>query len=134
MVKEAEQFAEEDKKRRASAEAKNNAESLIHTTERQLAEFGDKVEPAVKSEIETAIAEAKTAVESDDPDQMTEKTNALAQAAMKLGEAMYKAQQAETEAAAGADSGTSGPAEGQAAEEDVVDAEFSEVDDENKSS
>ncbi|HEX6071939.1 MAG TPA: molecular chaperone DnaK, partial [Sphingomicrobium sp.] len=134
MVQEAEQFAEEDKKRRASAEAKNNAESLIHTTERQLAEFGDKVEPAVKSEIETAIAEAKTAVESDDPDQMTEKTNALAQAAMKLGEAMYKAQQAETEAAAGPDSGTSGPAEEQGAEEDVVDAEFSEVDDENKSS
>jgi molecular chaperone DnaK len=135
MVKEAEQFAEEDKKRRASAEAKNNAESLIHTTERQLADHGDKVDASVKTEIETALSEAKSAVESGDADQMTEKTNALAQAAMKLGEAMYKAQQAETEAAAGADTGASVPeAEEPASEEDVVDAEFSEVDDENKSS
>ncbi len=133
MVKEAEQFAEEDKKRRAAAEAKNQAESLLHSTEKQLAEHGDKVSPEIKTEIETAVAELKTAVESDDPDQMTEKTNALAQAAMKLGEAMYKAQQAETETAAGADAGTSGPAEEPAAaEEDVVDAEFSEVDDEKK--
>jgi len=133
MVKEAEQFAEEDKARRAAAEAKNNAESLIHTTEKQLQEHGDKVDAAVKSEIETALAEAKTAVESNDPEQMTQKTNALAQAAMKLGEAMYKAQQEQTEAAAGADAGTSGPAEEPAAgQEDVVDAEFSEVDEENK--
>ena len=132
MVREAEQFADEDKKRRAAAEAKNNAESLVHSTERQLAEFGDKVTPEIKSEIETALAEAKAAVESGDADQMTEKTNALTQAAMKLGQAMYQQQQAETEAAAGPDAGTSGPAEEQPAEE-VVDAEFSEVDDENKS-
>jgi molecular chaperone DnaK len=132
MVKEAEQFAEEDKKRRAAAEAKNNAESLIHSTEKQLAEYGDKVDASVKSEIETALAEAKAAVESNDPEQMTQKTNALAQAAMKLGEAMYKAQQAETEAAAGPDAGTSGPGGAQPNEE-VVDAEFSEVDEgENK--
>jgi molecular chaperone DnaK len=131
MVREAEQFADEDKKRRAAAEAKNNAESLIHSTERQLAEFGDKVTPEIKSEIETALTEAKAAVESGDADQMTEKTNALTQAAMKLGQAMYQQQQAETEAAAGPDAGTSGPAEEQPAEE-VVDAEFSEVDDENK--
>ena len=71
MVREAEQFADEDKKRRAAAEAKNNAESLIHSTERQLAEFGDKVTPEIKSEIETALAEAKAAVESGDADQMT---------------------------------------------------------------
>jgi len=133
MVKEAEQFAEEDQKRRAAAEARNQAESLIHSTEKQLAEHGDKVDAAVKSEIEAALAEAKTAVEGGEPDQMTEKTNALAQAAMKLGEAMYKAQQAETETTAGADAGTSGPAEEPAAaEEDVVDAEFSEVEDEKK--
>jgi molecular chaperone DnaK len=132
MVKEAEQFAEEDKKRKAAAEAKNQAESLIHSTERQLAEHGDKVEPAVKTEIESAIAEAKTAVEGGDPDTINEKTNALAQSAMKLGEAMYKAQQAETEATAGPDAGTSGPAEEQPQQEDVVDAEFSEVDDEQK--
>jgi molecular chaperone DnaK len=132
MVKEAEQFAEEDKKRRAAAEAKNNAESLIHSTEKQLQEHGDKVEADVKSEIEAAIAEAKSAVESGDPEQMTAKTNALAQSAMKLGEAMYKAQQAETEAAAGPDAGTSPPGGEQPAEEEVVDAEFSEVDDEQQ--
>jgi molecular chaperone DnaK len=132
MVREAEQFADEDKKRRAAAEAKNNAESLIHSTERQLAEFGDKVTPEIKSEIETALAEAKTAVESGEAEQMQQKTNALTEAAMKLGQAMYQQQQAETEAAAGPDAGTSGPAEEQPAEE-VVDAEFSEVDDENKS-
>jgi molecular chaperone DnaK len=128
MVKEAEQFAEEDKKRRAAAEAKNQAESLIHSTERQLQEHGDKVDASVKSEIEAALAEAKTAVESNDAEQMTQKTNALAQAAMKLGEAMYKAQQEQTEAAAGPDAGTSSPQP----DEEVVDAEFSEVDDENK--
>jgi molecular chaperone DnaK len=131
MVKEAEQFAEEDKKRRAAAEAKNNAESLIHSTEKQLAEYGDKVDEAVKTEIEAALAEAKTALESGDPEQMTEKTNALAQAAMKLGEAMYKAQQAETEAAAGP-AGTADSTEEQPEQEEVVDAEFSEVDEENK--
>src|SRR5205814_2704840 len=103
MVKEAEQFAEEDKKRRAAAEAKNNAESLIHSTEKQLAEHGDKAATEVKAEIETALTDAKAAVESGDADQMTEKTNALTQAAMKLGQAMYQAQQAETEAAAGPD-------------------------------
>jgi molecular chaperone DnaK len=128
MVQEAEQFAEEDKKRRAAAEARNQAESLIHTTEQQLREHGDKVDPAVKTEIETALAEAKAAVESNDPEQMTQKTNALAQAAMKLGEAMYKAQQEQTEAAAGPDAGTSPPQP----DEEVVDAEFSEVDDETK--
>jgi molecular chaperone DnaK len=133
MVKEAEQFAEEDKKRRAAAEAKNNAESLIHSTEKQLAEHGDKVSADIKSEIEKALAEAKTAVESGDADEMQQKTAALTQAAMKLGEAMYKAQQAETEAAAGPDAGTSGPTEHPAeTQEEVVDAEFSEVDDENK--
>jgi molecular chaperone DnaK len=128
MVQEAEQFAEEDKKRRGAAEAKNQAESLIHTSEQQLREHGDKVDASVKAEIETALAEAKTAVESGDPDQMTQKTQALAQAAMKLGEAMYKAQQEQT-----ATAGEAG-AEGTSAQPDdeVVDAEFSEVDDENK--
>jgi len=133
MVKEAEQFAEEDKKRRGAAEAKNNAESLIHTTEKQLQEFGDKVAPDVKTEIETALSEAKAAVESGDTDQMQQKTAALTQAAMKLGQAMYQQQQAETEAAAGAEAGTS-EAGAEQPQEEVVDAEFSEVDEgENKS-
>src|SRR5512147_1334284 len=74
MVQEAEQFAEDDKKRRAAAEAKNQAESLIHTTEQQLREHGDKVDASVKTEIETALTEAKTAVESGDSEQMTQKT------------------------------------------------------------
>jgi molecular chaperone DnaK len=130
MVGEAEQFAEDDKKRREAAEAKNQAESLIHSTEQQLKEHGDKVSTEVKSEIEAAVAEAKTAVEGGDPAQMTEKTNALAQAAMKLGQAMYEQQQAQAQPEAGA----AGEAEAEAkpADEDVVDAEFSEVDDENK--
>jgi molecular chaperone DnaK len=132
MVREAEQFADEDKKRRSAAEAKNNAESLIHSTEKQLAEHGDKVSADVKTEIEKAIAEAKTAVESGDADEMQQKTAALTQAAMKLGEAMYKAQQGEQQA--GAEAGTTGEAgEQKAGEEEVVDAEFSEVDEgENK--
>ena len=88
----------------------------------------------MKSEIESALTDAKAAVESGDPDQMTEKTNALSQAAMKLGEAMYKAQQAEGGGDAGAAEGATEGATGDEApgEEDVVDAEFSEVDDETK--
>ena len=125
MVKDAEKFAEEDKKRRASAEAKNNAESLIHTTERQLVEHADKVDASLKTEIEGAIAAAKSAVESGDSDQMTEKAQALAQSAMKLGQAIYEKEQA---ANPGGDAGAAqGPEGGKA--DDVVDAEFSEVDD-----
>jgi molecular chaperone DnaK len=129
MVKEAEQFSEEDKKRRAGAEAKNQAESLIHSTEAQLKEHGDKVSGDIKAEIETALVEAKTAVESGDADAMTAKTEALTQAAMKLGSAIYEQQQA----AGGAEAGSAeASAEPKPAEEDVVDAEFSEVDDEPK--
>nr|MBA2466149.1 Hsp70 family protein [Sphingomonas sp.] len=130
MVKEAEQFAEEDKKRRAEAEARNQADSLIHSTERQLAEHGDKVSPEVKTEIETAIAEAKTAVESGDAEAMTTKTNALTQAAMKLGQAMYEQQQADAQPQAA--EGDEAPEAESAGGEEVVDAEFSEVDDEPK--
>lgn len=125
MVRDAEQFAEEDKKRRAGAEAKNNAESLIHTTERQLADNGDKVDASLKSEIEAAVAETKAAVESGDADRMTEKSTALAQVAMKLGQAIYEKQQ-QAEAAPAADAAAETKAD------DVVDAEFSEVDDSHK--
>jgi molecular chaperone DnaK len=119
MVKDAERFAEEDKKRRETAEAKNNAESLLHSTEKQLEEHGDKVDAAVKSEIETAIAELKTAVEGGEADAMKSKTEALAQAAMKLGQAIYEKEQA---------AAASPAAEAAPAEDNVVDAEFSEVD------
>ncbi|HEX2724833.1 MAG TPA: Hsp70 family protein, partial [Beijerinckiaceae bacterium] len=132
MVKEAEQFAEEDKKRRAGAEARNQAESLIHSTEKQLAEHGDKVSAEVKSEIEAALAEAKTAVEGGDPEAMTAKTNALAQSAMKLGQAMYEAEQAQNATASSEGGEGATEAEAKPADEEVVDAEFSEVDDEKK--
>ncbi len=125
MVKDAEQFAEEDKKRREAAEAKNNAESLIHSTERQLEEHGDKIDAGLKSEIEAAVAEAKTAVEGGDPAAMTEKSQALAQVAMKLGQAIYEKEQ-QSAASPSAD------AEAAPADEDVVDAEFSEVEDDKK--
>jgi len=128
MVKQAEQFAEDDKKRRAAAEAKNNAESLVHSTEKQLAEHGDKVSPEVKAEIETAIAETKTAIEGGDPDAMTTKTNALTQVAMKLGQAIYESQQGAGASETQADTG----ANAQASDEEVVDAEYSEVDDDKK--
>ncbi len=120
MVRDAEQFAEEDKKRRADAEAKNNAESLIHSTERQLQEHGDKVGADLKAEIEAAIAEAKSAVEGGDAAAMTDKAQALAQVAMKLGQAIYEQEQA---------SAASPSPDGAPQDDDVVDAEFSEVDD-----
>ena len=124
MVKDAEKFAEEDKARREAAEAKNNAESLIHTTERQLAEHGDKVDAALKGEIEAAVAEAKSAVEGGDAAAMSEKSQALAQVAMKLGQAIYEKEQAAAASPAADD--------GAKADEDVVDAEFSEVEDDKK--
>jgi molecular chaperone DnaK len=124
MVKDAERFAEEDKKRRARAEAKNHADSLVHSTEKQLAEHGDKVDATTKREIETAVAALKSVLDGDDVDAITAKTQELAQAAMKLGEAIYKAEQESASAGAGA--------EAEAPREDVVDAEFSEVDEDKK--
>ncbi|MDR7103262.1 molecular chaperone DnaK [Croceicoccus sp. BE223] len=120
MVQDAEKFAEEDKKRKERAEARNQADSLVHSTEQQLKEHGDAIGPDLKSEIEAAVAEVKTALEGDDVDAINSKAQALAEKAMKMGQAIYEKQQAEAaspgaEAAAGAD-------------EEVVDAEFSEVD------
>jgi len=123
MVQDAEKFAEEDKKRREAAEARNNAESLVHATERQLEENGDKVEASLKSEIEAAIADAKTAIESGEVEAMNAKSQALTELAMKMGQAIY-----EKEQAAAASPDANAPAQ----DDDVVDAEFSEVDEENK--
>nr|WP_315456621.1 molecular chaperone DnaK [uncultured Sphingorhabdus sp.] len=125
MVRDAEAFAEEDKKRREAAEAKNNAESLVHTTEKQLEEHGSKIDAALKGEIEAAVAETKTAIEGGDAEAMKEKATALAQIAMKLGEAIYKEEQA-----AGASAGAA--SEETPADDNVVDAEFSEVEDDKK--
>ena len=125
MVRDAEAFAEEDKKRRESAEANNNAESLVHSTAKQLVEHGDKIDAALKGEIEAAVAETKTAIEGGDAEAMKEKATALAQVAMKLGEAIYKEEQA---AGASAEAAS----EEAPADDNVVDAEFSEVEDDKK--
>lgn len=121
MMKDAEANAEEDKKRRDLVEAKNNAEALAHQTEKQLDEHGDKVEEDVKTEISDAIAALKTEAEGEDATAIAEKHQALMTAAMKLGEAIYGAQQAET---AEADAASDAAAD----VEDVVDADFEEVD------
>ena len=119
MVRDAEQFAEEDKKRREEAETRNNADSLIHATERQLEENGDKIDAGLKGEVEAALAEAKAAVESGDLEAMKAKTQALTEVAMKMGQAIYEKEQA---------AASSPGAEAPSGDEDVVDAEFSEVD------
>ena len=128
MVKDAEAHAEEDKKRKAEVEAKNHAESLVHVTEKTLAEHGSKVGEAERRAIETALADLKEALKGNDAEAITAKTNALQQASMKLGEAMYK-QQADQQPGGGPDAGAAG---GEANKDDVVDAEFTEVDDDKK--
>jgi molecular chaperone DnaK len=129
MVKDAEAHADEDKKRKAAVEAKNHAEALVHSTEKALSEHGSKIGETERRAIENAIADLKEALKGDDPAAITAKTNTLAQASMKLGEAMYKQQQAEGQTGPGA--GTGG-GEGGSKAEDVVDAEFTEVDDDKK--
>jgi molecular chaperone DnaK len=130
MVKDAESHAEEDKKRKAAVEAKNHAEALVHSTEKALSEHGSKVGDAERTAIENAIADLKEALKGDDSTAIQAKTNTLAQASMKLGEAMYKQQQ-EAQGAPG--TGGDGAASGEK-KEDVVDAEFTEVDDDKKKS
>jgi molecular chaperone DnaK len=127
MVKDAEAHAEDDKKRKAQVEAKNHAEALVHSTERTLAEHGGKVGEADRRAIENAMADLKEALKGDDAEAITAKTNALAQASMKLGEAMYK-QASEQQPGGDADAGGSTDAK----KDDVVDAEFTEVDDDKK--
>lgn len=123
MVKDAEANAEADKKRREAVEAKNQAESLIHSSEKSLKEYGDKVTEDDRKAIETAIADLKTAVEASEPDaeDIKTKTNTLMEVSMKLGQAIYEAQQAE-EAASSDNAG-----------DNVVDADYEEVKDDKKS-
>ncbi|MEP3264790.1 MAG: molecular chaperone DnaK [Hyphomicrobiales bacterium] len=124
MVKDAEANADADKKLRESVDARNNAETLIHSSEKSLAEYGDKVSDSDKQAIEDAIAALKTAVEGDeiDADDVRAKSETLAQASMKLGEAMYAEQQAAAEADAAADDAADG-------DDDVLDADFEDVSD-----
>ena len=128
MVKDAEAHAAEDKKRRETVDAKNHGELLAHDAEKALAEYGDKVSQADRSAVESAVAALRTALQGEDVEGIKARSNDLAQAQMKLGEAMYKAQQA---GAPGGDAGASAEA---AAKDDVIDAEFREVDDDKKKS
>ncbi|MEO1694416.1 MAG: molecular chaperone DnaK [Pseudomonadota bacterium] len=129
MVKEAEEHADEDKKRREAVEAKNQLETLINSTEKSVEDAGDKVSEDIKGEVTAAINDAKAAMESDDVEQMKAATAALAQTAMKIGEAIYGGAANPEEAAAHADAAADA-----AADDDVVDADFEEVDDDKKKS
>ncbi|MCZ6467350.1 MAG: Hsp70 family protein, partial [Alphaproteobacteria bacterium] len=116
-----------DKQRRELVEARNHADALVHTTGKNLEKFGDKVSEDEKQAIENAVKDLREAVEGDDTEAIKGKTETLAQAAMKLGEAMYKAsQEAEATDAEPTDGGT--PPPGEAADPKVVDADFEEVD------
>jgi molecular chaperone DnaK len=121
MVQEAEAHKADDEKRKAAVEARNQADAAVHSTEKAMAEHSDKVSPEDKTAIETALADLKSALEGEDAEAISARTQTLLQASMKLGEAMYKAQAGE---AAG---------EAPKADDGVVDAEFEEVDDEQKS-
>ncbi len=131
MVKEAEANAGEDKKRRELVDARNNGESIVHTTERQLAEHGAKVSPAEKQAIEDAVAALKTALAGDDLAEINTRTEAALQASMKLGEAIYKSHQPDQAPPTGSTGPQDGPAGGG---DDIVDADFEEVDDDKNKS
>jgi molecular chaperone DnaK len=132
MVKEAEANAEADKQRRETVEARNHAESLTHQVEKNLKEHGDKLGAQEKGEAEAALAAAKSALEGNDGDAIKQATERLSQAAMKIGEAMYKAEAAQPQGPDGNPPG--GPGAGGASDDKVVDAEFEEVDDKKKKS
>jgi molecular chaperone DnaK len=128
MIKEAEAHASEDRKRRELVEARNHLDALIHSTEKSLTDSGDKVSAAVKSEVQDAISRAKEAAQADDVERIKSATQALAQASLKIGEAIYGGQQA-----AGGGAGSES-AEHKPGNENVVDADFEEVKDDKKKS
>jgi molecular chaperone DnaK len=135
MVKEAEEHADEDKKRRELVEAKNQAEALIHASEKTLSEGGDKLSEADRKPVEEAVETLKTAIQGDDLAEIKSSTETLGQASMKLGEAMYQAggEGAQAEAGSGNGAEADGGATESAGEDDrVVDADFEEVDDDKK--
>jgi len=127
MVKDAEANAEDDKQRRESVEAKNQAEAMVHATEKTLEDAGDKVSEEVKAPVADAIAELKTALEGDDVEAINAKAQALTEVSLKLGEELYKA----GVATADADDGDA-ESDDDKAQDDVVDADFEEVDDDDK--
>ena len=124
MVKDAEAHAEEDKVKKELIETKNQAESLIHGTEKSLKENGDKVSDDDKKSVEEAIEQLKSSIESDDTSKIAKDLEALTQEAMKLGEAIYKAQQSE---------GENDPNQSDNDDGTIVDADYEEVDEEKNS-
>ena len=135
MVQEAETHAEDDKIRRESIEAKNNASALIHSTEKNLEEHGDKISETDRTEIESAVQALKDVLESEDTDEIKSKSEALMQVAMKLGEAMYKDSQGDPVPGMDDvpdDSNTEKSSKNGSEEETVVDADFEEVEPEKK--
>jgi len=135
MVKDAEANAESDKKKREEVDVKNQADSLVFQVEKNIKEHGDKISSEDKSKIETDLKDLKEAIEKNDLELIKAKTQELTQSSMKMGEAMYKDQQAN--AAPGAEGGEqSQPNDGAEAskEDDVIDADFEEVDDDKKAS
>jgi molecular chaperone DnaK len=128
MIKEAEANAEADRERRELVEARNAAESLIHGTEKSVKEHGDKVDPTTIEAIELSIKTLKEAMEKDDVEKIRARSQDLTEAAMKLGEAIYKAQ---AEADAGASTGPDATASGR--DDEVVDADFEDLGDNKKS-
>jgi molecular chaperone DnaK len=128
MVKEAESNKADDEKRKAAVEAKNQADAIIHSSEKALAEHGDKVSEAERTAIQSALDDLKGSLDSGDAEAISAKTQTLIQASMKLGEAMYKSQQGDADGAGASASDTG------AASDDVVDAEFEEVDGDGKKS
>jgi molecular chaperone DnaK len=131
MVREAESHAAEDKKKREQVEARNQADSLIYMTEKNLKEHGSKVPEADRKAIEGDVAALRTAMEGGDIEAIKSKTEALSRSAMKLGEIMYKAQQ-EAEAGPGPDAGAGGEAKPGGGDPGVVDADFEEVKEDRK--
>jgi molecular chaperone DnaK len=124
MTEEADRFKEDDKRKRELVEVRNNADALIHSTEKSLKELGDKVSAGDKSAIESAIASLKTSAQTDDTNDIRAKISALAQAALKLGESVYGAAQPGAGEAGGQKGGG----------DNVVDADFEEVKDDKKKS
>ncbi|MEN3295149.1 MAG: molecular chaperone DnaK, partial [Burkholderiales bacterium] len=130
MVKDAELYADEDRKLKELADARNQGDGLVHSTRKALTEYGDKLEAGEKEKIEASIKELEEALKGNDKSDIDAKVSALSTAAQKLGEKMYADMQAQQAAgAAGAAAGGAGASEGKAKEEDVVDADFKEVKD-----
>ena len=128
MVKDAEAHAEEDRRALELVNARNAAEALVHSVRKSLKEYGDKVDAAEKEKIEAAIKDAEGVLKSDDKSAIEAKAQALAQAAQKLGEKVYAEQQQQAQAAGGQQQGP-GQADAGKKDENVVDAEFTEVKD-----